>query len=446
MNAKDLEKLSNDDWDVTCSIYADLVKQEHMSFSNYNDDDTPPWKTHVEIPVSVGRFTFMRQLSADTFRVWALPPQQSSLPWRLTFSYNSKDAEALPKSVHIEPVFELPHSWKHEDELDGWKTWLQQEVSHRLKEEEMSYAVCNWLENHALDYWNIVLRNEEGFGLLLLNDRGPTHYDITTVVMSFPGPRLVQHSTNGRTKQVTLSQVMQANAKNRIHPMVLERSAWQPQACPICLEPYLVSQMEQISCGHYVCLDCFTSFVTFKVEEIQTYRENPFRCPLDTCRQGLTINGCVKKYLTPTQMVCVRDWIKDIKHPRCYSLPDCLSVRCKGRKSMRKLSIDSALIYCDVCQKRWCEWCLKRLRRDETHTNDECDASQVIRFCQRYLAAGAKARDRCLEKYPWMKLYAPSRMDRDGAEAWLKQNDGQQCPVCKSGVERVAGCFRKGGL
>jgi hypothetical protein len=309
----------------------------------------------------------------------------------------------------------------------------------------MSYGVVSWVEHHALEYWNIILQNENGFGLIMFENKGPTHYDVSALVMTFPGPRLVHHATNGRTTLITHQQaknLIKSDEPHHIHSLVLDRDAWRPEACPICFEPYLKSQMEKlVPCNHHVCKECLTTMFRVKVQDdLHSHRDNPFRCPIASCRHGLTINGCVKHYLTPALMERVRAWIKDIKHPLCYSLPNCLS--CKGRNTMRKETIDSALVYCDACQKRWCEWCLKRIRKtQQVHANDDCDASQVIHFCERYLAAGPQARQRCDEKYPWMKVYAPSRMDRDGAEAWLKQNNGQQCPVCKTGVERIQGCF-----
>jgi hypothetical protein len=56
------------------------------------------------------------------------------------------------------------------------------------------------------------------------------------------------------------------------------------------------------------------------------------------------------------------------------------------------------------------------------------------------LAASDEAKNRCLEKWPFMQVYAKSRVPDPEAIQWIKQH-GQVCPGCQTGIERSEGCF-----
>lgn len=190
------------------------------------------------------------------------------------------------------------------------------------------------------------------------------------------------------------------------------------------------------------CRECLELYLANKVEEVNTHRDNPFRCPLPSCRRGLPVIGFVKNYLTASHMEKVRQWYKDLKQPPCYALPDCLASSSCGRPGrMRQESVDSLTVFCEACNRRWCEWCLQKLTSGQGHGTSDCDAGLCIQWCQRYAAASPSARAACVAKWPWMPIYAQVRLERDSAAVWLKQNDGQQCPVCQTGVERSEGCF-----
>ena len=133
----------------------------------------------------------------------------------------------------------------------------------------------------------------------------------------------------------------------------------------------------------------------------------------------------------------VRVWIKDLKQPPCYSLPQCLKKTCMGK--MRKEEVDSYLIFCERCGGRWCELCLKRAPVGKPH-GDCLEETTVVQFCERYLSANDRAKERCERRWPWIKLYAKSRVHDIAVVQWMRAN-GQICPGCKTGVERTEGCF-----
>uniref|UniRef100_A0A7S3P4X4 RING-type domain-containing protein n=1 Tax=Amphora coffeiformis TaxID=265554 RepID=A0A7S3P4X4_9STRA len=449
--------IPNHDWEATCSIYSDLDKQDELYLRNEKNAEAA--ETFIDIPITAERITFMRPIVPNkTYRVWTLPEKQAVLIWRLTFSYPvlgrggededdddddddddgaQQQEDALPRGVHVTLLSDYPHSFPL-DQAQAWRTWIQEHLEKCLETDQMSYAVCAWMEHYAWDFFHLTHDEQNGYTVRTLADAGPTHYGTRTIVMSFPGPKLVQHLPNGRTQAVKDAADVVQEAPGWIHPVVLKRDVWLPEQCPICLEAFLKGDMKQTKCGHYVCEDCLTVYLRFKVEEIYTHRDNPFRCPITNCRQGLNITKFVQTYLTESLMGRVCAWMKDLKHPVCHSLPHCLS--CKRNNTMRKEAIDSDIIYCDACNKRWCEWCLKRVK-GSVHESKDCDASTCVYFCERYLAASDQARAKAEAKWPWIKVYAPSRLERDGAEAWLKANNGQQCPVCKVAVERSEGCF-----
>ena len=176
------------------------------------------------------------------------------------------------------------------------------------------------------------------------------------------------------------------------------------------------------------------------------YRTNPFMCPVVDCRHSLPIIGFVKRYLPSDEMDKVRKWIKDMKYPPCFSLDRCLHTKtCGAFESMRRVTKDSTHIYCDQCNKHWCELCLKRLNEDGTDDQegshkDRCQDTVAWTFCKRYLAASDNQKQACEAKYPWIVSYAHAREHDGDAMTWILQN-GQVCPNCSNGVERIAGCF-----
>jgi hypothetical protein len=462
-----LENQHNDDWEATCSIYSDLKVSATTRYQCSGSSSVVVRSIDILLAAALKRITFCRALSPDfeTYRVWTLPPTQYPV-LRLSFLYENNSSESLPHSlIQMDLLTNYPHTWP-EQPGTAWLMWLKKHALECLQTDAMSYSVCNWVEHHAMDYFcGSIAYERDGFCFTVFADPGPTFYDVESLVITTTptGPaKLVKHLPNGRRTQRTdpsteFSQQQHQAEEGQIHPIVLNKDAWYPRKCAICLDSYLLEEMETTTCGHAFCKPCLSLYLSHKVEEIQTHRDNPFRCPLPSCRMGLQIVGCVKQYLSNEKMDQVRAWYKDLKHPTSLALPNCISKACSRNGTMRKESVDSIVVQCEACQKRWCEWCLKKLESDEAHhlpgihhhddhhDNDNdtniCDATLCVQFCQRYLTASPQARAACEAKWPWIAIYARSRIDLDMASTWLTKNHGQICPVCKNGVERSEGCF-----
>ena len=254
-------------------------------------------------------------------------------------------------------------------------------------------------------------------------------------------------------------------------------------SCPICMDEnlYYCDGVTLPSCQHFVCEDCFDMYLRHTIHnDLFHSTKNPFCCPIETCRKSIPIFGkkFLKQYLSESDMDRVHKWYKDLKNPPCFSLDQCLSPNCQAKNSMRRKPpiVDSSKckdtdIYCDACERMWCELCLKRLYYSEDdssdningflstkiddgvnsnktcrgqlrHKGDEniCDPSMAIMFCQRFLAASTVKKEQCIAKYPWISSYAESRDLDLEANKWVTEN-GQICPTCSSGVERSGGCF-----
>jgi E3 ubiquitin-protein ligase RNF14 len=227
------------------------------------------------------------------------------------------------------------------------------------------------------------------------------------------------------------------NSEAILFPFIRSCQAWLPRNCPICFDSIVNDHATCLPCNHEFCTTCIQRYFELKVDELNQKRDNPFICPISSCRHILPIVKCVKPHLSKDNMVKVRKWYVNLTYPPCYSLPECLRRDCSG--CVHKASIDSNLIYCEDCMTRWCELCLKRVK-DDVHDDKDCDVSLCIEFCQRYLAANEESKKQCEEKWPFVKLYAHSQIHDLTAIQWVQKN-GQVCPGCKSGIERSEGCF-----
>eukprot|EP00957_Ditylum_brightwellii_P182663 13913521-Ditylum_brightwellii.AAC.1 len=118
-------------------------------------------------------------------------------------------------------------------------------------------------------------------------------------------------------------------------------------------------------------------------------------------------------------------WREDIKYPPATMLKQCLRKSC-GEGLMRHESPGSPFIYCDHCKWMCCELCLRR-----PHRSSECDQSQIIRLCARYRVASDKIKEKCENKWPWIKEYSISRDDDADAVEWVKAN-ASFCPKCST--------------
>ena len=262
--------------------------------------------------------------------------------------------------------------------------------------------------------------------------------------------------------------------------------------CPICLEESMLYSDGAVLpyCQHYCCRDCFTMYLSFKVQDIKQHRTNPFLCPVESCKRELPMGYC-KQFLSDEDIEAAKAWYKDLKNPPAWSLDRCLRTKtCGAVGSMRRRkgveSIDGtpkdstsrssssslssaataleSLVYCESCETTWCELCLVRVyddfqckpvrrnkkqlsqkekaREDHTISNHRhnCRPGSILQFCRRYMAASKDIKEACEAKYPWIASYSHF-CGHDGAAILYILENGQRCPNCSNGVERIEGCF-----
>jgi IBR domain, a half RING-finger domain len=249
--------------------------------------------------------------------------------------------------------------------------------------------------------------------------------------------------------------------------------------CPICLDDSVLFSEGIVLpyCQHYACRECFTTYLRFKVQDLKEHRTNPFVCPVESCKRELPIVGYCKQHLSEEDMQAVRSWYRDLKNPPCWSLDRCLYTKTCGaigsvrrRKSgitsnenkKEKLagpSYEAHLVFCEACDSTWCELCLKRVYDDDgggegkssgdaafssrsTPYNHRwhCQPQGVMKFCRRYAAASQEVQAKCQERYPWIQSYSLF-CQHDGEALQYVIENGQRCPNCQTGVERIEGCF-----
>lgn len=465
-HAQDALKIENDDWLATCAIYGDEVTEiQRLSHGS-------GFHGCIQITMATEYIAFFRSIrdKEGHFRYLKLSKQPQLL---LQFKYICEDGvndgdrdlnNAIPISVTIQWLA-YPEEWPDQEKKKVLAA-IWQKSNEILREEKLSYGVCEYCEHQAIneyENWPIFHR-EDPFRMIRLPEVTDSLYHrnhgtlihVHREAQKLPSNELSSKSTP-KKKRARVPVVIDAKMLvRRKQPATLEEYARQALLdewkqlytadCPICFDTLLYSEGVVLPCHHFVCEYCLSSMLHFKVTELGMYRVNPFACPVDKCRHSLPIIGFVKKYLPPDEMDKVRKWIKDMKFPPCLSLDRCLHTKtCGGFESMRRRQKDSTVIYCDQCHKNWCEMCLKRLNEDGTdeegfHGKDTCQDTIAWQFCKRYLAASDDKKRTCEEKYPWIVSYAHAREHDGDAMTWILQN-GQVCPNCQNGVERIAGCF-----
>ncbi len=297
-------------------------------------------------------------------------------------------------------------------------------------------------------------------------------------------------TTGKKKKQKTASKTLIASIDSTLdfgrHALLQNWKDLYKTRCPICLEESMLYSDGVVLpyCQHYCCGDCFGMYLKFKVQDIKQHRTNPFLCPVESCKRELPMGFC-KQFLSDDDIEAAKTWYKDLKNPPAWSLDRCLCTKtCGAVGSMRRRkgveSIDATadattksskksssalenLIYCESCNKTWCELCLTRVyddfecrpvsskkqlpekekaREDHTISNHRfnCRPQSILRFCRRYMAAESDIQEACEAKYPWIASYSQF-CQHDGAALQYILENGQRCPNCSNGVERIEGCF-----
>ena len=487
----DEDKFIPDDWQATTIIYPEARSRfgpavvdtdTHLFGSQATTQQSSRYdavlKGRIEIALNVQHLTFARPLATEMafetqyyYRFWTL---EVGPTLRLEFDYgktppqdNDEILEQVAQFVTVslgEPDY--PVKWPPEQCIE-WLEWLNRTCNNLLQEQGgVSYTVCHYVEQQAvIDFFKTIVLPDCNELLLVLFEGVVTTTSSTTSDFDYTSVEslvasLRDHGGQGvmlhhpmvdehhATSDYHTIHTLPFPAKQRLWPFVYRWQEWfvyTTSPCPICLEAVVqLNLVELPSCLHHYCRQCLGLYFASVISELQLHRDNPFRCP--DCRVGLPIVGFVKRHLTEDQMQAVRDWYRNLKQPPCTSLPGCLNQSCGGH-SLRHTAVDSQLVQCDDCRRQWCERCLRRVQPSQVIatengilTHDNCQEATTLQFCQRYLAAGPAAKALCEKKWPWIRTFAPSRVEDASIQAWW-QTQGQVCPICKTGVERIKGCF-----
>lgn len=381
-----------------------------------------------------------------------------------------------PVSVRISPSY-FPDFWTSFER--HWLDWLNKKANKVLMEVESSFAVCQWIEYQSFGFFDIVSKNEH-------------EIDPVIMVVSLLKQDMNDHSFLENMKRLEelpfkhwrLSEQFQyAAAKNRQVTMPFERAStfersnnqpnnalecavngfisahwkeWVTIECPICYDVIPVCEAKELfPCRHYYCWDCISMYSKTIVTELRAQRCNPFICPLPTCRRDIKIVQCIKALLTAEEMDTVREWYKNITNPLSNILQMCPRKKCGVRDKMRRVNMDSSIVCCGECGIHWCELCLarvpcktkgsnkhiKNMKYDGlVHELAECDPSQVLQVCHRYRETKSeKIKERCEERWPWIREYAIARVQDVEAMQWIRENGCTLCPTCKTLIERTEG-------
>ncbi len=423
--------MATEDWETTVLIYPD---ETYTEFDEVNDRFLR--RGSIDLNISLDGPVFCRQIDtveykdSCRYKFWMV---QDEVVLRISF-VNDTETDCY-KSVHVSIQSPLPTSFP-QNARHKWPEWIEAKALVILHEECVSYSVCMFVQEHALDFFPTAYKDDNHYLIQLSRGQNCT-YTCSTIVatLSHSNPlSFERHDVDG-----TISQQLSRDEAKHIFPLLVLCREWLPVHCKICLDASVPAKdSARITCGHAFCRECISEYCRHKVRDVRQYKTNPFLCP--TCRQDMLIVGCVKQFLSSQEMATVREWVLDVKNPPCYSLPVCLKKTCQGK--LRRIAVNDDIVYCDECEGQWCERCLQRAPKDKEHDTKEnpCKLGSVVEFCKRYLAANESSRRRCEERFPWIKVYAQSRMNDNEAYQYIKSN-GQVCPGCKTGIERTEGCF-----
>ena len=428
----ELTRSSNEDWCATSVIYGGKVSTEG------NIDGT--FCGIIEIPISVTHVVFACRISDDpnllkpSFRYWTLSREESPVV-KLCFVYDNNSNQP-PKTVDIS----FSKFFNDDDNSCGswlapmkhqFQSWLKEKSEKIMQEEQMSYSVCSFIEHEAWTIFDSTTSDDdEGFVMVFL----PPRIELDSAEYTGVGGTVVSPYHMSRHRRRARESRLDSFAKDAILARWRDHCTF---SCPICFEKTSLQDGYELSCDHIFCRPCLTMYTQIKSSELAQHRTNPFLCPVEGCSECMSIDGDVQELLPDEHMARVRHWESCLAYPPCWSLVCCLSRRCGKEGSIRWSHPDRSDVFCDECGVTWCILCLK-LYKSEPH---ECDRSQVMKLCRRYIACSSESiKAKCEAMYPWIKIYARSQLGDDTCVDWVREN-GQICPACATGVERIEGCF-----
>mmetsp|Transcript_59058 Transcript_59058/g.87697 ORF Transcript_59058/g.87697 Transcript_59058/m.87697 type:complete len:464 (-) Transcript_59058:261-1652(-) len=417
------------DWSATCSIYD--ICDEHSSKTQSGD------QARVSLDLPMGIRPHSTVLIRPTCRTSLIDngagfgaqliSSCDDIPvLHIIFHYSDLATEERLVSVKVS-FSKYPAIWPQKAKK-AWLRWLNDQASEVLVETRLSYAICGRLEHSSIDFFDVTRDTNHEFTAVVCLEHPLDDYDVTHLSITVP-PNDVQIEDYQGAKSYNSSPLTFAEDF-----IISKWREWVYVECPICFDNLIVANATDISCGHLFCADCISMYARTTLRDLKGKSSNPFKCPVTSCRRNIKLVSCVKKMVSKEEWEVVELWREDIKYPPATMLKQCLRKSC-GEGLMRHESPGSPFIYCDHCKWMCCELCLRR-----PHRSSECDQSQIIRLCARYRVASDKIKEKCENKWPWIKEYSISRDDDADAVEWVKAN-ASFCPKCSTGIERSAGCF-----
>jgi hypothetical protein len=459
----------NMDWSATAAIYVEETAVTPLCLPK--TQQAVGFCGSVRLTLnSTSTIAFCRKATQDyQYRYFALE-KPAVLNIELDYIHNNNDdnnckncegdhGDVLPQNLRLK--------WEHypEELPDNDKTslllWLTKKCNQKLEEENelmtmcASFSIVELCEHETWSYWETI-HQDEGYRLILLPPKSDHLYHSNVGTLIDPRDEALKLSKK-KQKEANESKICPSNYVQEYARRALLQ-CWKKlyiTTCPICFDTINCDRGVTLPCGDFFCEDCFPMYLQVKVTELAGYRTNPFLCPAVKCREEISITDIVQEHLSTRDHEKVQRWLKDLKYPPCYSLDRCLSPACtaktealdqeeKDQYCMRQRSTEriNPFIFCDACDKTWCELCLKRIRTGVTRQEHKevCESQVALKFCRRYLRATDDLKKLCQTKYPWIIIYAHARQQDVEAIQWILEN-GQCCPNCSTGVVRSEGCF-----
>ena len=229
----------------------------------------------IDLSISLDGPVYCRQMdtleykdSSCRYRFWMLPDHHVVL--RMTF-VNKTETDRY-ESVHVSIQSPLPTCFSPNTRHE-WPEWIQTKARNILQEESLSYSVCMFVQEHALDYFPTAYKDEHHYLIQLMssadNHHGQEHctYTTSTIVatLSHTRPLVYEcHDVDG-----TISQQLSREQAQHLFPLLVLHREWLPVHCKICLEPCVPAQeCVRITCGHVFCRACMLEYCRHTVRDM----------------------------------------------------------------------------------------------------------------------------------------------------------------------------------
>ena len=457
---------ANNDWFAIACIYVDettvLPLEQNRGF-----------RGTVRLTIDVTTTAFCRNTSEYGHYRYFTVAKPPVLTVALDYIYDdlqqsAEDEEAPPTNVSIK-FEQYPEEWPSSKQTD-YLRWLTRKcrdsMNHSLGCGCFAYEIIQLCEHELLNFWEVIHQTDD-YRLILLPPKMDDLYHSNIGVLIHPRKEAL--GLHGSALKKVIEQNLQAESKVKTDGSQSRRAAsaqkyarkalldcWEKMynnECPICFDTRRCDEGTTLPCGDFFCEDCFPYYLHVKVTELREYRINPFLCPMQNCRAEICIEKIVKSHISKEDSQLIERWKRDLEFPQCHLLDRCPSKSCgtnnattkaKEDYMMRRSSNDAVnkFVFCEVCDKVWCELCMRRIHKGMTRAEHKsvCEFQQMTKFCRRYLRASDEMKLKCEEMYPWICTYARGVQEDVGVQCWLLEN-GQSCPNCAVGVERISGCF-----